>query len=38
MGLSMVKKTLEYHGGSISLDSAPGKGARFTFTWPKYTE
>jgi len=35
MGLSLVKKTLDHHGGAISLDSAPGKGARFTFTWPK---
>lgn len=37
MGLSLVKKTLDHHGGTISLDSSTGKGARFTFTWPKFS-
>lgn len=38
IGLSVVKKTVELHGGSISLDSALGKGATFTFDWPKTAE
>ena len=33
IGLSIVKKLVEQNGGSISLDSDKGKGARFTFTW-----
>jgi PAS domain S-box-containing protein len=35
MGLSVVKKTVESRGGTISLTSVPGAGATFTFTWPK---
>ena len=35
MGLNLVKKTVEYYGGKITLDSAPGEGTRFIFTWPK---
>jgi signal transduction histidine kinase len=35
VGLSLVKKIVEYEGGSIKLDSARGKGATFRFTWPK---
>ena len=35
MGLSMVKKTLEYFGGSISIASKPGERTKFTFVWPK---
>ena len=38
IGLSVVKKTVELHGGSITLDSALGKGATFTFEWPKAAE
>jgi PAS domain S-box-containing protein len=35
MGLAIVKKTVESMGGTIRVDSAPGQGAQFRFTWPK---
>jgi PAS domain S-box-containing protein len=35
IGLSIVKKIVETAGGSIQLESAIGKGATFSFTWPK---
>lgn len=35
MGLAVIKKTVESYGGTITLDSEPGRGARFTFGWPK---
>ncbi len=35
IGLALVKKIVEELGGEIELDSAPGEGARFQFTWPK---
>ncbi len=38
IGLSVVKKTVELHGGSITLESALEKGATFTFEWPKAAE
>ena len=38
IGLSVVKKTVEMRGGSISVDSALGAGATFTFEWPKVAE
>lgn len=34
LGLSLVKKLVEEEGGSIHLESAPGQGATFRFTWP----
>ncbi len=34
IGLSIVKKIVEGHGGDIQLESAEGNGARFTFTVP----
>ena len=34
LGLAIVKKSLDLHGGSISFDSAPGKGTRFEVTIP----
>lgn len=34
MGLSMVKKTIEVHGGRITLTTPSGKGTAFSFTWP----
>ncbi len=35
IGLALVKKIVEEHGGSITLDSEVGKGSTFRFTWPK---
>ncbi len=35
IGLALVRKIVQEHGGSISLESEPGKGAQFKFTWPK---
>ncbi|GAA4375375.1 hypothetical protein GCM10023186_07980 [Hymenobacter koreensis] len=35
VGLAIVKKIVERHGGSITLNSSEGHGATFTFTWPK---
>src|SRR6267378_2831746 len=34
LGLSICKNIIESHGGSISVDSEQGKGARFTFVLP----
>jgi signal transduction histidine kinase len=34
LGLAIVKQIVESHGGSISFDSAEGKGARFTIDLP----
>lgn len=34
IGLAVVKKLVEGRGGRVSVTSAPGEGAAFTFTWP----
>ncbi len=34
LGLALTKRFVELHGGSIGLDSVPGKGSTFTFTIP----
>ena len=36
MGLALVKKVIESLGGRIELESNPGGGALFRFTWPKH--
>lgn len=37
MGLALVKKAVEYHGGNICIQSDPQqqRGTTFIFTWPK---
>jgi signal transduction histidine kinase len=35
MGLAMVRKHIEIRGGTLRLESAPGHGSTFRFTWPK---
>jgi PAS domain S-box-containing protein len=35
MGLALVKKAVEYHGGTIAVESEATGGARFRLTWPK---
>ncbi|HEX6259817.1 MAG TPA: PAS domain S-box protein [Woeseiaceae bacterium] len=35
VGLAVVKKIVEARGGRVSMQSTPGQGATFRFTWPK---
>jgi PAS domain S-box-containing protein len=35
MGLAMVRKYIEVGGGTLRIESAPGQGSTFRFTWPK---
>lgn len=34
LGLSLTKKLIELHGGTLRVESTPGKGSRFSFTIP----
>jgi signal transduction histidine kinase len=38
LGLALTRKFVELHGGSIQLESEPGKGSTFTFTLPDRPE
>ena len=38
IGLASVRRVLARHGGHISADATPGKGARFAFTLPASTD
>ena len=35
VGLALVQKVVESRGGAVSLESEPGHGSTFRFTWPK---
>jgi signal transduction histidine kinase len=35
VGLAVVRRIVEEHGGTVGVDSEPGEGARFWFTLPR---
>jgi two-component system sensor histidine kinase BaeS len=38
LGLSICKRIVEAHGGSIAASNNPRRGARFTLTFPARSE
>ena len=38
LGLAIVKRAIEWHGGEVSVATAPLGGARFCATWPVMAE
>jgi two-component system OmpR family sensor kinase len=37
LGLAIVKRVMEWHNGSVFVDTSPLGGARFTASWPSNT-
>lgn len=35
MGLAVIRKTVDGYGGRVTLESEPGRGSTFRFTWPR---
>lgn len=35
MGLALIQKIVSMHGGEVTVESVPGKGACFRFSWPR---
>ena len=35
LGLCLVKTFVELHGGSVDVETAPGRGSTFAFTLPR---
>jgi two-component system sensor histidine kinase VicK len=35
LGLSFVREVVEQHGGAVELESALGRGSKFSFTLPR---
>ncbi len=35
MGLAIARRAVEYHGGTIHVESSAAQGATFLFTWPQ---
>lgn len=38
VGLTLVKRVLDAHQTALEIDGAPGKGSRFSFVLPRWTE
>jgi signal transduction histidine kinase len=38
IGLSIVKRTVEFYGGTLSIDSELKRGTSITFTWPRHVD